>query len=1041
MKFNSLRKSVCIVLLYFITVQFINGQSLKHPHIWVSDSDKAKILDNIDKYEWAKSMFVQLKERNEGKKTSHKSNPSNLVSTIPSIPGDRNEHREHLNIAVECGIMYYLTGDEEYAQVAADILHHYSKMIHVLDPLNLKFYTSHHHLIQTREVLPRFGIIYDFVYSFISKKGIKVYDLNTNSKVDFDFSKAQKSCEVLAECVLKVGGTNSNHPVLELTGALYNILSIEDDTKRNELFNRLWYGDSKQNGITWMLDHFTEEEDLWPEPVGYARETQNVLHKSLNVVDRYIPDSLIIQKNARLLESIFSYENFKYPSGVFMAYGDSSRDTKDNEFVFRIVLAISDRLGIADIKQKASSTLKSLYTKKGGYQPEIFNERLEWQNPLQLLWGVDIPDAVIAEDLPICNTITAKFAGVVMQRNYVETNNEQHGLMYYTGGGTYVHSHASGIDMELYGAGYVLGPDYGSDTYGTDIHEQYAVSYAAHNTIIVNGTSGRGTKTNGNSTWQNIVDPIVLEASEPAVYAGPIADSFSFSTQFLDDNQNDVDQQRTNSIIRTSPTSGYYVDIYRSVSNTTNDFHDYLFHGLGDVMEINSGTNALALVDTPDRFQNDVGDDRKQPGWRWYSNVKTSALTEDAVNSRFELQYDNKYLHVNVPAGVSREYSTALAPPTKAARNGYSDKDTQMFIMRKYGEAWDEPFVAIYEPSGNQEGTVKSTSIIYDNNNKVVGVKVISEVNGAKITDLILSNDKDGETLNLNGLNIVFKGRFGIVRTNVKNGNTTVSLYIGKGEQLVFENQELLGDTKGKGFLEYTLDYEYEFNLASNNFLIETVGETCTGEQNGSLTIDAVENRNYIASINGKDYNFNKDLLVENLSPGNYNLCITIEGASLEQCYKINIVESSNISGGIQVKGKTASISIEKGTAPYRVLKNGNTFFETNQSNFSIEVTHNDEIQIKGKSDCQGVISKRINLFENIQAYPNPTNGTISMYIPTDLKTIKIKVFNLQSQLISSKIYQVSEGRVDLKMSDNSMGVYIVKVNLEPPVFVKVIKK
>lgn len=228
--------------------------------------------------------------------------------------------------------------------------------------------------------------------------------------------------------------------------------------------------------------------------------------------------------------------------------------------------------------------------------------------------------------------------------------------------------------------------------------------------------------------------------------------------------------------------------------------------------------------------------------------------------------------------------------------------------------------------------------------------------------------------------------------------------------------------------------------LASNNFSIETIGETCIDKKNGSININAVESRNYVATINGNDYNFTNTTTIENLKPGDYELCIGIEGKTFEQCYQINIAGGTSISGKIQVDKKTASVSIAEGTAPYTVLKNGKTILETYQTDFSVEINHGDQLQIQSKSACQGMLSKTIYLLENVSIYPNPTSGLFEMYFPTSLKKTTIEIYNMQSQLISSQTYAVKDGRVSLNISKNPIGVYIVKLNLEKPIFIKIIK-
>lgn len=162
-------------LFIFITGGVITGQSLTHPHIWVDNSDKQRILDNIDQYEWAGSMYDQLIAHQQNRKNTHAANPLPLLDELPPIPGDRTDLRTSLNNAVECAILYWLTDDEGYAQVSADILNHYVQLLAAEeDPASFDFYTPYrpdNYLISTREDHPRIAMIYDFVEPFFLTDG------------------------------------------------------------------------------------------------------------------------------------------------------------------------------------------------------------------------------------------------------------------------------------------------------------------------------------------------------------------------------------------------------------------------------------------------------------------------------------------------------------------------------------------------------------------------------------------------------------------------------------------------------------------------------------------------------------------------------------------------------------------------------------------------------------------------------------------------------------------------------------------------------
>ena len=72
--------------------------------------------------------------------------------------------------------------------------------------------------------------------------------------------------------------------------------------------------------------------------------------------------------------------------------------------------------------------------------------------------------------------------------------------------------------------------------------------------------------------------------------------------------------------------------------------------------------------------------------------------------------------------------------------------------------------------------------------------------------------------------------------------------------------------------------------------------------------------------------------------------------------------------------------------------------------------------------------------------YPNPTKGLSNISLPISEKKVVIELFNIHSQLISSKVYPVNYGKVQLNLEEQPTGVYIAKVLLAIPVTLKVVK-
>ena len=239
------------------------------------------------------------------------------------------------------------------------------------------------------------------------------------------------------------------------------------------------------------------------------------------------------------------------------------------------------------------------------------------------------------------------------------------------------------------------------------------------------------------------------------------------------------------------------------------------------------------------------------------------------------------------------------------------------------------------------------------------------------------------------------------------------------------------------------IDFEIgsgQFFLASDNFTIETKGETCAGMDNGKVVINGKATHDYVAKIDGVDYEFNKNKTIENLSPGTYDLCIEVVGKNFKHCYQLNIEGAVTLSGKMSVTKKSVLVSVQSGEAPYKVFKNGVQIFETYQTNFSLDVNHGDKIEVKSKTACQGELLKTINLLEDIKAYPNPSSGIYELFIPNNIKTLPLEIYNIRSQLIVAKTYQVKAGKVKINISDKPEGIYFVKVNSDKPSFIKLIK-
>lgn len=985
-----------LLILFLVKILFVSAQSLEHPVFWTTAAEKSEVLSKIQNHSWASSIITKAKSAVDSRVNAHISNPLTILNTIPALAADDNlsesqassangGHSKVLNYASYAAMIYHITEEEKYAQFAADILWYYIEELSTRSPNNTTM--SGNHFYDPRSGYAQFAIAYDFMVNYLKLPETKVYQKSTGNKIAFDNVKAQKAVYNIAMNGLqehagrdsKYGKVVSNHPILTAPGVLYSILCVEDDTERERMFNVFWnVGTKNQNSFTKTILPMFGEQGIWPEALSYG--FMQAVTQVLNVVDKIKPELDVMANNMHILDGNFMFDNLRMPDRRFVRYGDSKRNNDATAQLYRFTLNLANRKGFTEYEQKAKVALRQGYDAEGGYNPPVpistFGNYYAFE---QLFWGIDIPQTIEGEIDFQKPTVIVKHAGVALQRNYVDQNNEDYGLCGIIGGAHYVHSHVTGITMELYGAGHVMAPNGGLAATLAERklpeHRGYFWRHAGNNTMIVNGTTHGIQPGSWNSNSELWMDTTINVAAEPQHLEDPITPKFSFATQFLDDTVNDDQQRRTLSTIRTSETTGYYFDMFRSKSLGVNNFHDYIYHNIGDVTNIMTMDGRAISVSPTSRYQNDIGDINKSPGWRFFENTNVTESTNEAVHVRFDLDETNTYMNMFAPSGVPREYTKALGPATREASGGYLKKKTQVLAIRQQGAAWDKPYVHIFEPSKSTNTSVKSVQHIY-NGNVIAGAKVVSEVNGAKITDYILSNST---STNVTFSDINFTGEFGIVRTELKDGKTNVSLYIGKGSSLTFLDESIIGDTDGKAYKEYTLDYEYFSEIPPNNFTIEAISETCEGKNNGKIVINALEKFNYEVSVNGVDYNFTNETIVEDLNPGTYDLCIGIKDSDFEQCYQVTIEEAISVFGKISTKKGKVVIAVDKGKGPYKVIRNGELVLETEATQFILDALQGDEIEVKTDIECQGSMFSKVDYLSSIKIFPNPTKNSFTI--------------------------------------------------------------
>ncbi|WPR70111.1 heparinase II/III family protein [Flavobacterium sp. NG2] len=849
-------KKYILVFCFIIGVFEGIAQSQQRPFIWVKQEDKASILNKMETQAWAKSFYKEFKQRVDKDIIAYKKSPEDFLNKIPfdwskqkagSTPPlkrfedsveenntDRSLQNKYLQIGVDCGVLYFLTDDKSYAQCAVDILNAFVEGLIQIQPSTEKgnggwLYPTDH-LREARIIGAQLPIIYDFVATYIDNNK-KAFSIGSKQNTNFSVENAQKVFLTYAQLAVEHGHAGSNWSVLESFSLVQNALALNDENLRKKYLDfYLVKGTEQQDALPDVAHKYKNEGDVYPETSQYSNGVAEFTTRMLILLDRYNPDLKLGQKYYKIPFSLDRWNSIRYPNGEIIRFGDGHRHFEAPYDAYDMGYLLGKNEGITQLVQKfgplvAEGIQSNNYDRakvgkrSGGISPYF--------TPLQLLWLEDIKENYDVNQTTLSRTDQFSHAGVFLQRNLSATKNPEDGLMCFVGGGQMVHGHANGMDMELYGLGEVLGVDNGRGAYRTDLHENYSRLFAAHNTVIVNGAS------QGEGDWVNLgINKTELMGMEPKPLQKALSPNYSFTrTNFLDDkgNKAEATQERTLALIRTSPTTGYYMDVFRSKSALPNEYHDYLYHNIGDdLLFLNKDMNLKA---DENRFQENAKGDYvynkkyRNPGWHFFKNVISSDVYTSNVKATFEINKlqdkKNRNMNVFIIGNKDREYTKVKGPLTFEAPKPYDKLPTPTLVIRQKGEAWTNPFAVLYEPTFNKNAKngIQSVSKL-ESNGVFKGFAVVSTIDKKEITQIII-NQEANEVYENKKMGIYFKGSFAIITLN--QDKKVENIYIGEGFNLKYNKINIQSkDVKSiSAYLDFS-SKEYQWN-ASDNTKIEVV--------------------------------------------------------------------------------------------------------------------------------------------------------------------------------------------------------------------------
>ena len=628
-------------------------------------------------------------------------------------------NRYIIGIARDAARIYAATGDMRYGQMAAKVFDVYMKGIAYRNvPIDL----NHGHQ-QTLVGMTTFEVIHEDIINELTQ----MYPL-IKPLVKDDQAVIEAGFKKWAENIIANGVPHNNWDLFQADFIVKIALVLQDNQAYADGKGKQYYLDYivNQNSIRqWSMNKlidfgFDAHSKTWYESPGYSTTVLSSICDFANMLDEKAGIDLFKQRPV-LTEAVKTSAEYLFPNRMIAGFGDTHPGYLNTGGIDQV------------LKYATRHKNKNLISE------------------MNLLKNAVAPKAPISEIEAYTSTLFyAPNVSWIAMRSGMD---KQHDLMASVNASLGNHQHANGISLELYGKGYVLGPDagIGRTLYsGLDYLEYYS-QMPAHNTVVVDGVSSYLVMMSQHA-FKVVASYPEVSKEQPASKKlfekklsiqkdSELKDKITYATVSFIEPETQALQQRTTAIVKTSAKGGYYIDVFRSKKKEGGDkTHDYFYHNLGQEMKVMDATSGQPIDMKPTEELAFAGGhlyaysyiyDKKSAEMQ--NSVKTQFVTKilddkvvEAMDGQREItmtmwmKKDENRTIFQALSPVNLEYERMPNQPYKV-----DEQPVLTFVARQKGEAWNHPFVCVYEPSSDTEpGDIASVDYFTPSEPSAVGIIV-----------------------------------------------------------------------------------------------------------------------------------------------------------------------------------------------------------------------------------------------------------------------------------------------------------------------------
>ncbi|MCB0473369.1 MAG: thrombospondin type 3 repeat-containing protein [Flavobacteriaceae bacterium] len=227
------------------------------------------------------------------------------------------------------------------------------------------------------------------------------------------------------------------------------------------------------------------------------------------------------------------------------------------------------------------------------------------------------------------------------------------------------------------------------------------------------------------------------------------------------------------------------------------------------------------------------------------------------------------------------------------------------------------------------------------------------------------------------------------------------------------------------------------FDLPADNFSITVHAVSCNSVNDGYINVSA-QNTDYTYTVTASGTGTGSAVLatsnghtanVENLSAGEYSVCITIEGRdNYEQCYKVIVEGPVPLEAYAEVDRTNRKVTFTlSGSDSYNIANNGELMV-INENAVTIDLqTGLNIIKVYTDYECQGAITEEIFISESVWVLSNPTRGNLDVYIGGEDTSINVAVVDLTGKQQLGTLKNIPNSRmIHLDLTHYSNGIYFL---------------